>query len=198
MASIKEITSTFSDAVGPRRFVLPSLALAIGAFIDFFMLRYGLIDAESPYAFVPFMLGVLVAGILVIWWLLDYAADTSSELRGVVSLEDALDTLSTYFDEGSELVDAVVKNDAEYKTWETRRGAWQQSVQDYLQENFGLRERNLFRKRGADPTTPDTREPQRGPQSQAGAGRAAAREDPRHHHPLQRPGCKAAGGEQLA
>ena len=35
------------------------------------MLRYGLIDADSPFAFVPFMLGVLVAGILVLWWLLD-------------------------------------------------------------------------------------------------------------------------------
>src|SRR5262245_37612260 len=101
MASIKEITSTFSHAVGPRRYVLPSLALATGAFIDFFMLRYGLIDTESPYAFVPFMLGVLVAGILVIWWLLDYAADRSTELRGIVCIEEALDTLSTYFDEGS-------------------------------------------------------------------------------------------------
>ena len=49
MPSIKDITSTFSDAVGPRRYVLPSLALATGgAFIDVFMLRYGLIDAESP------------------------------------------------------------------------------------------------------------------------------------------------------
>jgi hypothetical protein len=145
MASIKEITSTFSDAVGPRRYVLPSLALATGAFIDFFMLRYGLIDSESPYAFVPFMLGVLVAGILVIWWLLDYAADRSTELRGIVCIEEALDTLSTYFDEGSELFDATIKNDADYKAWETRRAAWQQAVQDHLQENFGLRERNLFR-----------------------------------------------------
>lgn len=79
------------------------------------MLRYGLIDADSPFAFVPFMLGVLVAGILVLWWLLDYAADSRSELRGVIRIEEALDTLSTYFDEGSELFDADVKSDAQYK-----------------------------------------------------------------------------------
>jgi hypothetical protein len=42
MASLKDMTSTFSDAAGPRRYVLPSLALATGAFIDFVMLRYGL------------------------------------------------------------------------------------------------------------------------------------------------------------
>jgi hypothetical protein len=145
MASLKDITSTFSDAVGPRRYVLPSLALATGAFVDFFMLRYGLIDGDSPYAFVPFMLGVLVAGILVIWWSLDYAADRSTELRGIVCIEEALDTLSTYFDEGSELFDATITSNADYKTWDTRRAAWQQSVQDHLQENFGLRERNMFR-----------------------------------------------------
>ena len=109
------------------------------------MLRYGLIDADSPFAFVPFMLGVLVAGILVLWWLLDYAADSRSELRGVIRIEEALDTLSTYFDEGSELFDADVKSDAQYKKWETRRAAWQQAVQDHLQEDFGLRERNMFR-----------------------------------------------------
>lgn len=145
MAKFRDITSTFTSAVGPRRYVLPSLALATGAFIDFFMLRYGLIDADSPYAFVPFMLGVLVAGILVIWWLLDYAAEGRSELRGVVCIEEALDTLSTNFDEGQELFEAAVKSPADFKKWEARRAAWQQAVQDHLQENFGLRERNLFR-----------------------------------------------------
>ncbi len=145
MASLKDIKSTFTSAVGPRRYVLPSLALASGAFIDFFMLRYGLIDADSPYAFVPFMLGLLVAGILVLWWLLDYAAEGRSELRGVVSIEEALDTLSTYFDEGQELFDAPIKSSAELEKWEARRAAWQQAVQSSLQENFGLRERNLFR-----------------------------------------------------
>ena len=38
-----------------------------------------------------------------------------------------------------------MKSDAQYKKWETRRAAWQQAVQDHLQENFGLRERNMFR-----------------------------------------------------
>ncbi|MGV1013910.1 MAG: hypothetical protein ACOYB4_02965 [Methyloceanibacter sp.] len=124
MATFKELTSTFSTAVGPRRYVLPSLALAIGAFLDFFLIRYGILDAESPFAFLPFVLGVILAGVLVLWWLLDYAADSRSELKGIVNVEEALDGLSTYFDEGAQIFDASVPRDAELQKWDARRVAW--------------------------------------------------------------------------
>lgn len=145
MATFKELTTTFSTAVGTRRYVLPSLVLAIGASLDFLLIRYGILDAESPFAFLPFVLGVTLAGLLVLWWLLDYAADSRSELKGIVNIEQALDGLSTHFDEGAQLFDANVTSDAQLQQWEARRTAWQQVVQEYLQENFGLRERNMFR-----------------------------------------------------
>jgi hypothetical protein len=145
MATFKEIKATFGNAIGVRRYVLPSLALASGAFLDFFLIRYGFLDADRPFAFLPFVLGVIVAGLLVMWWLLNYAADTQSELRGTVNIEEALDSLSTYFDEGTQIVEAGVTSDGQLKKWEARRTSWQQAVQKHLQENFGLRERNLFR-----------------------------------------------------
>ena len=33
MASLKNLTATFSTAVGPRRYILPSLAIAIGTLL---------------------------------------------------------------------------------------------------------------------------------------------------------------------
>ena len=91
------------------------------------------------------MLGVILAGVLVLWWLLDYAADSRSELKDIMNIEEALDGLSTYFDEGTQIFDAAVTGDAQLHEWDTRRRAWQQAVQEHLQENFGLRERNMFR-----------------------------------------------------
>jgi hypothetical protein len=146
MAKLKELTGTFSSAVGHRRYLLPSLALAIGALLDFVMLRFGiLIDADGPFAYLPFALGAAVAAGMILWWLLDYAAGNRSELRGIVNLEGALDGLSTYFDEGAHLFEATVGNDDQLRDWETRRSAWQENVQKHLQDNFGLREGNMFR-----------------------------------------------------
>jgi hypothetical protein len=146
MASLKELTATFSTAVGHRRYVLPSLALATGALLDVVMLRYGiLIDADGPFAYLPVMGGLLVAVGLVLWWLLDYAACSRSELKGIVNIEEALDGLSTYFDEGTQIFDTAITNDGQFRDWDARRTAWQENVQKHLQENFGLRERNMFR-----------------------------------------------------
>jgi len=145
MASLKELTATFSSAVGHRRYLLPSMALAIGALLDFVMLKFGfLIDPDGPFAFLPFAIGVAVAASLILWWLLGYAADSRSELRGIVNLEKALDALSIYFDEGAQIFEAAVTDDNEYADWDARRLTWSEQVQEHLLENFGLRERNLF------------------------------------------------------
>ena len=146
MARLKELTATFSNAVGHRRYLLPSMAIAIGALLDFVMLRFGiLIDPDGPFAYLPFAIGVAVAASLILWWLLDYAACSRSELRGIVNVEKALDGLSTYFDEGTQLFDASITDDSQYADWDARRLAWYETVQEHLQENFGLRERNMFR-----------------------------------------------------
>jgi hypothetical protein len=146
MASLKEMTAAFSTAVGHRRYLLPSLALATGAVLEVLMLRYGiLIDPDGPFAYLPLMGGLLVALGLILWWLLDYAACSRSELKGIVNIEEALDSLSTYFDEGTQIFDTPIKDEPKFRYWDARRTAWQEKVQKYLQENFGLRERNMFR-----------------------------------------------------
>ena len=73
MASLKNLTASFSTAVGPRRYILPSLAIAIGTLLDVGMLKFGiLLDADGPFAYLPFVAGVSIAAIMIIWWLLDY------------------------------------------------------------------------------------------------------------------------------
>jgi hypothetical protein len=146
MASLRELTATFSNAVGHRRYLLPSMAVAIGALLDFVMLRFGvLIDPEGPLAYLPFSIGVVVATTLILWWLLDYAADNRSEQRGIAEIEEALDVLSIYFDEGTQIFNGAITNDCQYADWDIRRSAWCEKVQKHLRENFGLCERNIFR-----------------------------------------------------
>lgn len=147
MAQIKELTAAFSAAVGHRRYILPSLTLAAGGLLDFAMLKFGiLIDADGPFAYLPFVIAVAIAGAMIMWWLLDYAASGRSELRGIVDTESALDELSSYFDEGSSQVfNAVVESDADFEEWQRRQAEWHEKVQQFLQVNFGLRERNIFR-----------------------------------------------------
>jgi hypothetical protein len=147
MTSLKELTAAFSTAVGPRRYILPSLTLAVGALLDFSMLKFGiLIDADGPFAFLPFAIGVAIAGAMIMWWLLVYAASGRSELKGIVDIEKALDDLSSYFDEGnSQLFNAAVESEANFVEWQRQRVDWHEKVQQYLQVNFGLRERNIFR-----------------------------------------------------
>src|SRR5690349_11357911 len=85
MAQLRELTTAFSAAVGHRRYVLPSLTVAAGGLLDFAMLKLGiLIDAEGPFAYLPFAIAVALAGAMIMWWLLDYAASGRSELRGIV------------------------------------------------------------------------------------------------------------------
>src|SRR5262245_37178107 len=91
MASLKALRATFSSAAGHRRYLLPSMDVAIGALLDFVMLRFGfLINPDGPFAFMPVAIGVAIAASLILWWLLDYAADSRSKLRGIVHIETRL------------------------------------------------------------------------------------------------------------
>ena len=62
-------------------------------------------------------------------------------MRGIVNVEEALDGLSTYFDEGTQIFDAAITNDSQYRDLDARRAAWHEKVQEHLQENFGLRDK---------------------------------------------------------
>lgn len=147
MAKLKNLTATFSTAVGPRRYILPSLAIAIGTLLDVGMLKFGiLIDANGPFAFAPFIAGVAIAAIMIIWWLLDYATGIRAEMGAIENIEQALDELSKDFDQGNaEIFNGLVRSDADYRDWDARRNAWHERVQEHLRTSFGLREKNLFR-----------------------------------------------------
>jgi hypothetical protein len=147
MASLKNLTATFSTAVGPRRYILPSLAIAIGTLLDVGMLKFGiLLDADGPFAYLPFIAGVSIAAIMIIWWLVDYATKIRAEMGAIENIEQALDVLSADFDEGNaNIFNGVVTTDSQYRDWDTLRKAWQEKIEKHLQSSFGLRERNLFR-----------------------------------------------------
>ena len=147
MASLKDLTATFSTAVGPRRYILPSLAIAIGTLLDVGMLKFGiLIDANGPLAYAPFIAGVAIAALMIIWWLLDYATTIRSEMGAIENIEQALDALSADFDEGNtKIFNGLLTNEAEHKNWQAKWKAWDERVQKDLETGFGLRERNLFR-----------------------------------------------------
>jgi hypothetical protein len=100
MASLKNLTATFSTAVGPRRYILPSLAIAIGTLLDVGMLKFGIfLDADGPFAYLPFVAGISIAAIMIIWWLLDYATKIRADMGAITNMEQALDALSADFDE---------------------------------------------------------------------------------------------------
>lgn len=54
-----------------------------------------------PVAYLPFVAGVSIAVIMIIWWLPDYATKITSEMGAIENIEQALDALSTDFDEGN-------------------------------------------------------------------------------------------------
>jgi hypothetical protein len=147
MASLKNLTATFSTAVGPRRYILPSFAIAVGTLLDVGMLKFGiLLDADGPFAYLPFVAGISIAAIMIIWWLLDYATKIRAEMGAIENIEQALDALSADFDEGNaKIFNGAVMSDTQYREWDAWRDAWQEKVQEHLQASFGLRERNLFR-----------------------------------------------------
>lgn len=147
MAKLKDLTATFSTAIGPRRYILPSLAVAIGTLLDVGMLKFGiLLDADGPFAFAPFIAGVAIAALMIIWWLLDYATKIRFEMGVIENIEEALDALSADFDEGNaKIFNGLVKGEADLREWDAQRKAWHQKVQGHLESSFGLREKNLFR-----------------------------------------------------
>jgi hypothetical protein len=147
MAKLKDLTATFSTAIGPRRYILPSLAIAIGTLLDVGMLKFGvLLDADGPFAFAPFIAGVAIAALMIMWWLLDYATTTRAEMGVIENIEQALDALSADFDEANaNIFNGLVKSEADLREWDAQRKAWHQKVQGHLESSFGLREMNLFR-----------------------------------------------------
>lgn len=57
-----------------------------------------------------------------------------------------MDILSEKFDHGNNnILNANLKNDQEYGAWKEKWRVWSADVEIYLEEEFGLREKNMFR-----------------------------------------------------
>lgn len=50
---------------------------------------------------IPWVIAVAIVAVSISWSMLEYAVKLRRQLKGAVDLEKALDTLSTYFDEGN-------------------------------------------------------------------------------------------------
>jgi hypothetical protein len=61
-------------------------------------------------------------------------------------LESFLDQLAIYLEDGnSRILNAEPSGKEELPRWHDENKNWQKKVEDYLEQNFGLRERNSFK-----------------------------------------------------
>lgn len=97
---------------------------------------------------------ILIATILIAQFLTYYdvrkererATAQRDDLQDLRDYEDAINQLSAYFDDGNgKIFNARVTNDVEYGQWRADWQRWHDEVEDFLEKNFGLREKNLFK-----------------------------------------------------
>lgn len=66
-------------------------------------------------------------------------------LKSVTDYEGALDDLGVQFDQGTEILNIELSNMQEYDAWTVRWKQWRENVENLLENNFGVRERLMFR-----------------------------------------------------
>ena len=65
-------------------------------------------------------------------------------LKKVWDIERTLDLMGMHFDEGTQLLNAPVRDGNELTEWVTLWDRWRGNVEDTLSKNFGIREQMLF------------------------------------------------------
>jgi hypothetical protein len=144
MGWAKERFSAFSEGVGARRFTLGAIFSAVVGAADH--IRAALQGQGMIFGFPSWIIGLLVLSIFIAWWLLEYTVKLRRQLRGAIDLENALDMLSGYFDEGNnKYFNAQIKSATEYGAWKAEWRRWYDKVEQHLEETLGARERNLFK-----------------------------------------------------
>jgi hypothetical protein len=145
MGWIKDQTRTLRELGRSERLWLAAAASAAGACVSLLWASLGPDVSDWP-KYLPAIGLAALAAILLFVWLLSGATKLHKKLVGVTNLEQALDTLSTYFNDANQnLFNRRIHNDTEYGTWRADWKRWQKEVEDYLERNLGLRERNIFR-----------------------------------------------------
>jgi len=144
MGWAKERFSAFSEGVGARRFTLGAIFSGVVGAADHIRAAFqwqGMVFGIPSWIF-----GLLVLSIFIAWWLLEYTVKLRRQLSGAVNLENALDMLSEYFDEGNnKLFNAQINSATDYGKWIAEWRRWYERVEQHLEKTLGLRERNLFK-----------------------------------------------------
>lgn len=99
MGWLEERWSAFKDGVGAGRVTLVASvsAIAVGlVHVANIVHKPGIV----PFP-IPWVIAVAIVAVSISWSMLEYAVKLRRQLKGAVDLEKALDTLSTYFDEGN-------------------------------------------------------------------------------------------------
>jgi hypothetical protein len=143
MGWLGERWSAFKDGVGPGRVTLVTSVSAIAAGV----LHIANVMHEPewfPFP-IPWVVAVAVVAITTVLSMIEYTVRLRRQLKGAVDLEDALDKLSKYFDEGNnQIFNARVTNQTDYGAWRVHWRQWFERVEQHLQSTLGLRERNIF------------------------------------------------------
>src|SRR5260221_167718 len=117
MGWVRDRFLAFNDGVGPKRFTIGAIfsaAVGVAAYIQAALPGSG-ISPGFPFSLI---FGLLVLAGCIAWWLLDYAVKLRRQLKGAVDLEQALDLLSQYFDEGNnKIFNKRVASEADYGAW---------------------------------------------------------------------------------
>jgi hypothetical protein len=144
MGWLGERWSAFKDGVGPGRVGLVASVSAIAA--GLVNIANVVHEPELLPVPIPWIVAFAFVCLSVAWSMIEYTVGLRRQLKGAVDLEEALDKLSEYFDEGNnQIFNARVTSQSDYGGWRVLWQQWYKKVEDHLQSKLGLRERNLFR-----------------------------------------------------
>ena len=105
----------------------------------------GFQDLSYAWAFLPLTFWFFIA-YLRRWQQYKTLESERDQLKKRKYNEAKLDELSTMFDHGNnKILNDKIKDDAYLIAWIKIREKWAEEVEDYLEEHFGLAERNNFR-----------------------------------------------------
>ena len=104
----------------------------------------------SIWAFVAmFLIGLAIAQFIVFHQIRverDLIREERDKLQDFKNYEDWLDRLSEFFDHGNnEILNKPIPDEVSFGVWTAEWERWSEEIQDFLEKNFGLRERNLFK-----------------------------------------------------
>jgi len=142
----KQHATTVTKALGAKRYVVVPLTSAVVGLVASLLLMLGEIGMSALANWIPLLVGLLFAVAFVAYGFLEYANKLRLELKGITDLEACLDQLAIYLEEGNrEILNAALPTKADLPAWYERNKQWQTKVEAFLEEKFGLRERNSFR-----------------------------------------------------